>query len=131
MPNYCLCRLIVTGRVNEIEDIINTKMDFEKIKPCDDHDDWYNWRIKNWGTKWSAIGPKITWNNRTGKCVIDFATAWTPPVPLIHYMSTQYPRSNFVLYYDEPGMEFSGHVEYENGQLIRQEHQSYEEETSE
>ncbi len=129
MPNYCSCRLIATGSVSDVEKIIQTNLDFEVIHPCDDAHDWYNWRISNWGTKWSAIDVKITWKNTSGKCVIDFATAWTPPVPLVHTLSKQYPTCNFILYYDEPGMEFSGHVEYKNGELISQEHQRYGDES--
>jgi hypothetical protein len=129
MPNYCFCRLIVEGAINDVEDILQTQMDFEKIRPCEDAEDWFHWRIQHWGTKWSAMNVKMTWKNTTGKCVIDFSTAWTPPVPLIHFMSTQYPRSDFKLYYDEPGMEFSGHVQYKNGELLSQEHQRYDDES--
>lgn len=49
---------------------------------------WYEWSIKNWGTKWNACDciPKPKGANE-----IEFNTAWSAPHPVIKALSEKYP----------------------------------------
>ena len=40
--------------------------------------DWYDWRNKNWGTKWNSVDTEITQNEREG-LTYTFNTAWDCP----------------------------------------------------
>lgn len=43
--------------------------------------DWYDWSIKNWGTKWNA-GDTVVYSD-----VIEFQTAWSTPIPVFVELS--------------------------------------------
>ena len=43
--------------------------------------DWYDWSIKNWGTKWNA-GATVVDSD-----VIEFQTAWSTPIPVFVELS--------------------------------------------
>lgn len=57
--------------------------------------DWYDWRIKNWGTKWNASDSSF--NEETG--VIEFDTAWSMPENIFRALSHFTPLR--VVYADE------------------------------
>ena len=40
--------------------------------------DWYDWRNKNWGTKWNSVDTEITQDEREG-LTYTFNTAWDCP----------------------------------------------------
>ena len=42
--------------------------------------DWYNWSIHNWGTKWDACNSHIE-SDDEDYIFITFDTAWSPPEP--------------------------------------------------
>jgi hypothetical protein len=66
----------------EVEEIKNKEGDVVmsvKRFPCGKTDDrWYNWNIKNWGTKWDAYNTDI-YEDETS-VHMSFQTAWAPPV---------------------------------------------------
>lgn len=45
-------------------------------------DDWYQWSIDNWGTKWNSWG--FCWHDDDNPDVLtfQFTTAWCPPGPI-------------------------------------------------
>lgn len=50
---------------------------------------WYDWRLKNWGTKSSDIETRLKQvDDETVMC--NFRTAWNPPVPLLVYLSKKF-----------------------------------------
>lgn len=57
--------------------------------------DWYDWRIKNWGTKWNASDSSF--NEETG--VVEFDTAWSMPENIFRALSHFTPLR--VVYADE------------------------------
>ena len=71
------------------------------------HDNWYNWSIANWGTKWDACEPHID-NNDINFFSVSFDTAWSPPIDWIDNIMEDFPDLCFELEYDEPGMCFGG-----------------------
>lgn len=76
--------------------------DFEKIIPppdCDEYHDkpnqaqcrtspnwWYNWNVKNWGTKWNSYS-----NEKVSDTIYEFETAWSGVPDLIIKMSEYFP----------------------------------------
>jgi len=71
------------------------------------HNDWYNWSIANWGTKWDASGSYIG-HNDIDYFAVTFDTAWGPPIEWIDNIMQDFPDLCFELEYDEPGMCFGG-----------------------
>ena len=71
------------------------------------HDNWYNWSIANWGTKWDACESCIN-NNDINFFSVSFETAWGPPIDWIDNIMEDFPDLCFELEYEEPGMCYGG-----------------------
>lgn len=57
---------------------------------------WYEWRIRNWGTKWPAGEIVVNENS------VEFDTAWSFPTPIVLRLSELFPDINIsYLYADE------------------------------
>ena len=65
------------------------------------HDNWYDWCVDNWGTKWNC---EVHYADE--KC-ISFSTAWSPPIGAIKTLAILTGR-DFRLTYVEEGMDFCG-----------------------
>ena len=78
--------------------------------------DWYDWSVKNWGTKWNAHNTKVPDMN---KPEIYFYTAWSPVKDLMLRLSKQHPDCKFEYEFaeEQPGV-YAGQCEYENGKII-------------
>ena len=63
-------------------------------------DNWYDWRVQNWGTKWNCY--QIFDENWENDNEIEFQTAWSNPLPILQELSRQFPEVKIeVRYYDE------------------------------
>lgn len=146
MPNFCNNILEVYGDKDKLEAFLsktkgeNGALDFnsiiaypEEYKKLDDiaeverskgnfevkdgySSGGYEWCIKNWGTKWNAIDPHVELDS--DKAVIIFDTAWSPPEEAIEKASNMFEDLEFILYYSEPGNDFSGKITYHKGDII-------------
>jgi hypothetical protein len=110
MPNHCFNTLTMPKntllviiqnyvRENEQGSLI---FDFELIEPVGDAPDWYGQRMEKWGTKWAGYDLNI------GESIMDFYTAWTPPIPIIGKLAELHKDTAFRLEYYELGMAFRG-----------------------
>ena len=88
------------------------------------HTDWYDWRIAVWGAKWDAYD---TYTNdlQEDYVGIGFTTAWSPPLPYYKALSEKYPLLTIEAEYSEPGCDFAGREKYEGGELVEEEHYTY------
>ena len=81
--------------------------DFQKIIPMDEKllegEDWYDWRVKNWGTKWDGGDGRFN----DDQTAFTFDTAWSPPLPIIKKLA-ELTGQTFILQYMELGMFFCG-----------------------
>ncbi len=90
--------------------------------------DWYNWNVRNWGTKWDVAvssddeypetnteGPITNGDNLVVH--YNFNTAWSPPHPAITKLSSQYPTLLFTLSYEEE-TGWGGECEFLRGEMI-------------
>jgi hypothetical protein len=93
---------------------------------------WYNWNVKNWGTKWNC---SEVWHDRTteeiteaGRTSYNFDTAWSPSERVIAALAALFPTLAITHRYCEGGMSYAGEVIYNNGvEVSREEHGGDEE----
>jgi len=87
-------------------------------------DNWYDWNVTNWGTKWDvAVSDNeqypetelINEEDWSDRLTYSFNTAWSPPLPAIATLSEQYPNLEFTLSYEEE-TGWGGEIEFLNGQ---------------
>ena len=128
MPNWTECELIINSKDKiALKDFIekaenkkeNSLLSFNSLMPIPERqeEDWYDWNIKNWGTKWDLI-PEETQRNKVNERTYKyyFDTAWAPPSKWLEKVGKLYPTINFKLKYDEPGMRFKGTSTSINGE---------------
>mgnify|MGYP001469786561 CR=1 FL=1 len=79
-------------------------------------ENWYDWRVNNWGTKWDACEGSI---DSEGKYELNFSfdTAWSPPTPWLQKVTEKYRLLKFTLEYTEEGMGFEGKTFARNGEM--------------
>lgn len=63
----------------------------EAMKFNGDH--WYDWNVRNWGTKWDACD--ATCDEVNGAIVYNFSTAWAPATGAFAAMVSQHPDLEF------------------------------------
>jgi hypothetical protein len=96
----------------------------DKPSTMNDPENWYQWNVANWGTKWDAAE---VWSARADEIILggsqsyNFDTAWSPCEPVIAALAEQFPKVRIVHRYCEAGMGFAGEVLYIDGQEARRE----------
>jgi len=93
-----------------------------------DSDHWYDWNVRNWGTKWDvAVGddnkyPETELTDESETYLgYRLNTAWSPPAEAITKLSKQYPNLVFTLSFEEE-TGWGGEVVFKNGQGKEIEH---------
>ena len=83
-------------------------------------DNWYDWRIENWGTKWDMYEfHGIHSDYKTGEFEIQFQTAWAAPHDFLNFVSKLYPDLNFHLQWaDEDTGANAGMYVLHNGFIL-------------
>lgn len=87
-------------------------------------DNWYDWNVRNWGTKWDVAvsndekypETELTDESETS-LAYRFNTAWSPPEPAMIKLSELIPNCLVTLYYKEE-TGWGGESEYQNGERI-------------
>lgn len=85
-------------------------------------DNWYDWNVRNWGTKWDIAvhdgeeypETELLEEDETSLSY-SFNTAWSPPLPAIEALSAQYPDVEFDLQFEEE-TGWGGNYLFSNGQ---------------
>ena len=143
MANWCINSLEVTGDEVKVEEFTKKFMDggvnafIPTPKELEDTEapaqykdpekakeniekygaaDWYDWRVKNWGTKWD-VGELCLTDRSEGYAYFTFETAWSPIVEAISKIAKMYPELTFSLDYEESGMGFFGKAIFRDGEL--------------
>jgi hypothetical protein len=99
----------------------------EYMKWTSTQNDWYNWNINNWGTKWDVAvsheeeNPNTYMedavNGENHVVYYNFNTAWSRPMPALIKLSEQYPDLLFTLTYEEE-TGWGGELELLRGVVI-------------
>lgn len=116
MPNWCSNSITIVDLSKEqVEELIkhigeNEGRFFQCFKPRPQHEDenWYDWNIKEWGTKWDACYTCVS-GSGDDWIVILFETAWAPPIALYTHMYQN--GYNFYADFSEPMMGFEGNFQ--------------------
>lgn len=69
-------------------------------------DNWYDWNIKNYGTKWDASATEFDLDVESFN--VWFDTAWSPPGIFLEKLQVKYPQLDFELVYDLEGSNDCG-----------------------
>jgi hypothetical protein len=139
MPNWCNNRVEIYGydddeQLRAFKELVTSKecaFDFNKIVPMPKaleettkgsghvpseelikkygYDNWYDWRIDNWGTKWE-LAEDVQVSDDGEYIKYDFETAWAPPEGIYHAIKEKFPDLEVTWFYDEPGMQFAGYL---------------------
>ena len=83
-----------------------------------DSDHWYDWNVRNWGTKWDVgvqddeqYAETELMDESETSLSYRFNTAWSTPTPAILHLSAQYPEIEFNLSYEEE-TGWGGEIEF-------------------
>jgi hypothetical protein len=97
----------------------------EAMKFKSDH--WYDWNVRNWGTKWDVAVSSLetnpdtymedTVNGENYVVYYNFETAWSRPMGALTKLSEQYPDLLFTLSYEEE-TGWGGECELLRGKVI-------------
>ena len=133
MPNWCNNTLSLTGPKEKITAIYNkAKKDdalLQQLKPMpealegttspapkegkvqplvDGFDNWYDWRVQHWGTKWDVDMEGLELSDDGTTISGWFDSAWAPPIHAFEYFLTDNEDCSIKSYYYEGGMDFAG-----------------------
>jgi hypothetical protein len=89
------------------------------------YDNWYDWSVFNWGTKWDAY--EVEWHDKpittytstkhqVKWCDVSvaFVTAWQPPEIWLNTMAAKYGALSFTIIYRVEGMDPSVEVQHDD-----------------
>ena len=142
MPNWCNNHIEIIGPKHKVDALIegakkgeflNTlypmpkelvdtenSNDTEKMSKqpvVDGHNNWYDWRVDKWSTKWdvdvydgSIQEQEELFGKDDGdkKVAFGFDSAWSPPIGACEYYLENNNDMSIRLTYYEPGMDFMG-----------------------
>lgn len=86
--------------------------------------DWYDWCVRNWGTKWNCYDVtewSVNENGDTASATIYYETAWSPATTLWLKVSTEYPDCEFYHEFADEGAGFLGTETIVNGDVVKEE----------
>lgn len=69
-------------------------------------DNWYDWQVQKWGTKWDVTAELVS--DDEGFLEYEFDSAWSPPTAWLEKVAKDYPLLQFMLKYEEEGVGFMG-----------------------
>lgn len=119
MPNWCSNTAQITAPKPVIDEIRQVIADQQGLlnwmvpRPADQEDNWYDWNISNWGTKWDVDTAEVVDDNEEDSIVITFDTAWAPPLDAFRTWAERDGRVTFELSFFEPGVGFVGRANYD------------------
>ena len=74
-------------------------------------DNWYDWSVDNWGTKWDNNEDSVSFSEDSENLYYDFDTAWEPPQGIYNALAKEFPTLDITWQYEEPSMGLSGYLE--------------------
>lgn len=116
MPNHITNRIRLIGEPTEVQRLLEVvkndeygigTIDFGKVIPMPDNiyrgnlgaeekklygeNNWYDWSLANWGTKWNSYGYDDSADYSGNKDSLRFLTAWAAPHPILEKLTTMFP----------------------------------------
>jgi len=137
MPNWCNNSITISGPTETIKQLwedaqtahegefglLNAMVPMPAAlegttAPSEDGQDWYSWRLENWGTKWDITDEGLEFiDNEDGTASITgwFDSAWAPPIGAYEQFCDDMDNCDLEASYHEPGMDFAGFWSSEGG----------------
>ena len=126
-PKDKIDALIKKTKIKLDTDVENNEFDFNGILPMPKHSDtffaegglgsdekekygknnWYDWSIENWGTKWNAYDVRFT-GHSDEKLVLQIDTAWDTPRGIWKALEKQGYTVKGVMYGEMEGYDYIG-----------------------
>lgn len=142
MPNHVTNILVVSGDADQkqamFEAIKDDKfglgsLDFNKVIHMPEHifrgnlgqsereqygsENWYDWSIAHWGTKWNSYGYHDYTEKDFDGATLTFDTAWSSPQPVIAALAAKYPDFHFSHKWADEDFGYNvGEKEYTDGE---------------
>ena len=116
MPNWCHNRVSIYCEdervLDEIEEIFTSPEPFNAIMPLpkEEEENWYNWRMENWGVKWDIS--EVDSDKFHDRLILEFETPWGAPEGIKSRLEDIYGDEDIGIswFYDEPMMELAGYL---------------------
>jgi len=145
MPNHITNIIEINNaswqRLDEILEAIKVdeiglgSIDFNKIIPMPDNiyygnlgseklkkygeNNWYDWSIKNWGSKWNSYGYDCFPEYEAGNNTIQFNTAWSCVNKILEELSKMYPDVEFKYKWADEDFGYNvGYSSWKNGEYL-------------
>lgn len=142
MPNHVTNILTVSRDADKMQAMFEAiksdevglgSIDFNKVIPMPEHifrgnlgqaereqygsDNWYDWSVDNWGTKWNSYGYHDYTEKDSDGATLTFDTAWGSPQPVIAALAEKFPDLHFSHKWADEDFGYNvGEKEYENGE---------------
>ena len=102
----------------EVLETIHDPVTSEQLRSKYGADNWYDWRMANWGTKWNAYHSELDDSQiKVGILDYRFDTAWAPPGGVCRALLDSIEGNNLGIqvnwFYDEPMNGLRGQLEEE------------------
>ena len=75
-----------------------TKEMSHRFKRAHGYDNWYDWSVDNWGTKWD-VNCQSTQKDSSSQVKYYFDSAWCPPEGIYHYLQDMFPDIEIAWFY--------------------------------
>jgi hypothetical protein len=98
-----------------------TKETSDSYKAKYGFDNWYDWAINNWGSKWGVYdvgGWHLNKENDVATATTNYSTAWSPVTEAWLKISENYPSLVFFHEFADAGGNFVGNQYIQNGEII-------------
>lgn len=84
-------------------------------RPESEDDNWYDWNLSNWGTKWDMSGCDYIESSNDNSIEMEFSTAWGAPLEFYNNLIEQ--GFEVHAYYYEPGVGFCGYYSKDSDEV--------------
>jgi hypothetical protein len=125
MPNWCDNTIKLshpdTEKMKALAEFIKQEkketgiFNFLRPIPKDQEENWYEWCVENWGTKWDIADYDSDYWEENNTVTLYGNTAWSPPVSLYEYLVEE--GWQIFAMYNEPGVGFCGKFTDEDGDI--------------
>jgi len=108
MPNWVYNKITIPVKdkleASKIKETLSTQEDefsFSSLIPMPESEaeNWYDWQISNWGTKWDASNVEI--KEEENNLLIHFSTPWTVPLEFLRVLSQTLKDKELTTFYEE------------------------------
>lgn len=77
-------------------------------------DNWYDWSINHWGTKWNSYNCSVVGESK-GMLRLHYNTAWSPAKPVFDKLAEMFPQLSFEMRVLDEGWGYAGTYYWSEG----------------